>query len=191
MIPNNIFSSTPIPGGYSWTIASRAGHILRTAENKYGKRDISYTLLGIELTSEDNPQIWFPGNCGNIIIQITENCIYDMNRAIFQVAHEIIHCLCPKKLGSSTYLEEGLATYFSMEYLKENGLQMLYPSEKYQLASTLTEQLLSYDIDIIKNIRHKEPCISEISESMISEYNSQIPSDLIKKLTTNFSVTFE
>lgn len=75
MDSNNIFLSNRISDGYSWTIISRAGHILRVAESKYGKRDMSYTLLGVEFTSEERPQIWFPGNCGNIVIPITEDCV--------------------------------------------------------------------------------------------------------------------
>ncbi len=47
------------------------------------------------VTSKKNPQIWFPnyGKSKNIVIQITENCLNDMDRAVFQVAHETIHCL--------------------------------------------------------------------------------------------------
>jgi len=91
---NTIFISHPTSCGYSWTITSKLGHILRTAEERYGKRDHSYTILGVEF-SQDGPQIWYPGNCKNIIIQISMNCIDDINRAVFQVAHEAIHCLSP------------------------------------------------------------------------------------------------
>ncbi len=190
MIPYNIFSSAPIPNGHSWTITSRAGHILQSAEEKYGKRNPDFTLLGIEFTSDSHPRTWFPGNCGNIIIQITENCISDMDRAVFQVAHEIVHFLCPKVFGKATYLEEGLATYFSMLYMQENNFRFFYPGDKkYELASSLVEQLLSFDEQIIKKLRMNQPDISMISNQMIHEYNPNIPLELITKLTTNFQNT--
>jgi len=94
-MPTSLPKQLCIPEGHSWTITSKFGHILRTAEEKYGERDKSYTILGVEFTTYIKPQIWYPGNCKHVSIQITINCLNDINRAIFQVAHETIHFLCP------------------------------------------------------------------------------------------------
>ena len=48
---SSIFISNPITDGHSWTITSKLGHIIRTAEEKYGPRDFSYTILGVEFNS--------------------------------------------------------------------------------------------------------------------------------------------
>src|SRR5688572_16155643 len=112
---SELFTSQPITGGYSWTVTTKLGHILRTAEAKYGERDKSYTLLGVEFTTEGGPQIWYPGNCKNIAVQITMECYYDIDRAVFQVAHEVIHCLGPSGRQNANFLEEGLANLFSID----------------------------------------------------------------------------
>lgn len=65
MIDNNIFSCDPLPSnnGYMWTIVSRLGDMFNKAEELFGVRDKEYTILGIELANNSQPQIWFPGNC--------------------------------------------------------------------------------------------------------------------------------
>lgn len=189
MINNNIFSSTLIPGGYSWTIVSRFGSILAEVEESFGKRDENYTILGIELNDCGNPQFWFPGNCGNVIIQITDDCIKDMNQAIFQVAHEAVHCLNPIIVGNATYLEEGLATYFSLHFCRENNINISCSNTKYQLASDLVAELLLQDNNAIKKLRGDGLIsLSSITREMITEKYPDIDKELAKKLTTNFSI---
>lgn len=184
---SSIFISHPIPNGYSWTITSKLGHILRIAEEKYGPRDYSYTILGVEFNQDGHPRIWYPGNCKNVIIQITLNCLNDLNRAVFQVAHEAIHCLCPTGKKSANNLEEGLATLFSIEYTKTNGNGIWSPNdENYSAASELVKQLLSFDSKIIKKLRLVEPTISSIDKNLILETNPNVPEKLAESLTLKF-----
>lgn len=184
---SSIFISHKIPDGHSWTITSKLGHIIRTAEEKYGPRDYSYTILGIEFNQDGHPRIWYPGNCKHIIIQISMNCTEDMNRAVFQVAHEAIHCLCPTGIKSANVLEEGLANLFSIEYTLTNGNGVWSSNDqKYTDASELVKQLLSFDNEIIKKLRLVQPTISLINKELILEINPNVPADLAEKLTTKF-----
>ena len=114
MLHDNIFSCELLPSkdGYTFTIVSQLGPMLHEAERSFGQRNKDYTILGIELADIKQPQIWFPGDCRHIIIQLTEDCINDMDKALFQLAHETIHCLEPNKYGSTTVLEEGLEHIF-------------------------------------------------------------------------------
>ena len=112
-----IFTAAPIQGGYSWTIISLLGTILDDAENLYGERDRSFNILGVELCDQVQPMTWYPGSWDgrkDVIIQITKDCETNINKAIFQVSHEVVHCLCPKPGRHANVLEEGLATLFSM-----------------------------------------------------------------------------
>ncbi len=188
----NIFESKPIPNGHSWTITSKLGDILKSAEGKYGERDKTYTILGVEFTTQDSPCIWYPGNRKSIIIQITLNCKQDFDRAIFQVAHEAIHCLSPTGNSTAIVLEEGLATYFSIEYLKENGhINIRSEKKNYREAKNLTEELLKIDPSIIKEIREKCFVISRIDRNLLLETNSKIPENLAQKLTENFDYSLD
>jgi hypothetical protein len=70
----NIFLPHPSPEGYMWTIVSQLGCIFREIRKLYGERDKSFTILGVELTSEGNPgNIFVPvgyrlGRCVNLIL---------------------------------------------------------------------------------------------------------------------------
>jgi hypothetical protein len=183
----NIFETEPIEGGYFWTITSKLGNIINAAEARYGKRDYSYTILGIEIIHEDQPQIWYPGNCKHIIIQITKECINDIDRAVFQAAHEVIHCLNPNGKRKANVLEEGLATLFAIQYAKENNHGDYHATRPdYKDAYNLASSLLSIDPDIIKKLREVEPAISLITKDTILSINPDIQSNLIEKLLMPF-----
>ena len=164
---SSIFISHQIPNGFSWTITSKLGHILRTAEEKYGPRDYTYTILGVEFNQDGHPRIWYPEDCKNVVIQISMDCINNLNRAVFQVAHEAIHCLCPTGRNTANVLEEGLADLFSIEYTLANGNGVWTASDqKYTDASELVKQLLSIDTEIIKKLRLIQPTISLIDKEL-------------------------
>lgn len=184
---SSIFISHPTPNGYSWTITSKLGHILRTAEEQYGPRDYSYTILGVEFNQDGHPRIWYPDDCKHLIIQISMSCIQDINRAVFQVAHEAVHCLCPTGTNNANVLEEGLANLFSIEYTITNGNGVWASNDpKYTDASELVKQLLSYDNEILKKLRLVQPTISSIDTDLILKINPNVPADLAEKLTVKF-----
>lgn len=182
---SSIFISQPVPDGHSWTITTKLGHILRTAQDKYGERDMSYTILGVEFTTNGNPQIWYPGNCKDVSIQITLNCLNDLNRAVFQVAHEAIHCLCPTGGQNANVLEEGLANLFSIEYCRDNGHGTNWSADvgSYTVATDSVNQLLEFDNDIIKKLRATQPTLSLIDKNLIINTNTNIPERLATELT--------
>jgi hypothetical protein len=165
--------------------------ILMTAEEKYGKRDKSYTVLRIDFTDQEVPHIWYPDDCKNVVIRITENCKKDMNQAVFQIAHETIHCLCPTKKDTANILEEGLANLFSIEYCRENnhGSDWKATNQAYTDASNMVEALLEIDKDIIKKLRVIEPTISDITKEIILRVNSEISEGLANDLTKMFKKT--
>jgi hypothetical protein len=184
----SIFETTAIPNGRSWSIISKMADMLVKAEFKYGEKDKTYTVFGIELTDEEKPSIWYPSTgVKHIIIQITQNCLNDMNQAVFQVSHEIIHCLSSQKENKANVLEEGLATHFSIEYCRDSK-HTVYPikDKRYKKAQELVEQLLSIDTDIIKKVREIEPIISKISKDLLLKINPKITSKLAEILTMSF-----
>jgi hypothetical protein len=183
----NVFEAEPIEGGYSWTITSKLSNIINVAETRFGKRDYSYTILGIELTHDPIPKIWYPGNRKHIIIQITKDCLNNMDKAVFQTAHEVIHCLSPNRESRTNVLEEGLATLFAIQYINENNHEKFHAEEpEYINAYNLANSFLSIDPDIIKKLREVEPTISLISKDMILDINPAIQEDLIEKLLEPF-----
>lgn len=190
MQEKTIFTATQIEGGYSWTIISLLGTILKDAENLFGERDRSFNILGVELCDQEQPQTWYPGSWDgqkDVIIQITKDCQTNLKKAIFQVSHEVIHCLCPKPGRHANVLEEGLATLFSTYESNKFGIGYHTDSVLYISAMKKVEELLSYDETIIKKARMMEPDISLITKEMLLGFHPSIKDDLLEILLKPFS----
>lgn len=156
--------------------------LLQRAETLYGKRNTDFVIDGVEITTNNQPDIYFPYKDNHIIIRITEICRNDKDFATFQIAHEIIHCLYPNSPKIVTCLEEGLAVHFSVQCANN-----IFPDlDKYITARKLLDDLLIYDNDIIRKARIIEPNISKITGDILLSICPQIDKDLLLSLTTLF-----
>jgi hypothetical protein len=138
-----LFFATPIPNGYTWTLASRLGDMLSLAEELLGPRDPKYTILGVEI-GPDIPRLWYPGNRHNVIVQLAPSAATNMARACYQLAHETVHLLAPNGGGPATNLEEAVACYFAGYFMKSRFAQSAWHPEEasYQRGLGLTLQRL-------------------------------------------------
>jgi hypothetical protein len=180
----------PIPNGFSWTLTSILGKAITDAEGHFGKRDMNYTLLGLEYVTGDQPRIWFPGDCNHIAIQITRQAIGDRNEAIYQLSHEVIHCLIPKEIGKESVLEEGIATWFSRNFVVDGYIPKdfnpLFPN--YEKACKMVERLLKMDSGVVKKLRDVNPNLAHLGllPHDILSVCPQCPKELAETLGQKF-----
>ena len=164
---SSIFLARPLtnnPAPCTWSIVSRVGEMLAGAEEIYGPRNESWTLLGVELGGRGHAEIWFPGSAHQIIIQLTPMCATNMLEACYEAAHETVHLLEPT--SKSTVIEEGAATVFAEDYvLRTWGRRDSTPPGPYRRASGMVRKLLSMDPSIIKKIRASQPMFSAMTVS--------------------------
>jgi len=181
-------------GGYTWTLASQLGNMLQLAQSQFGSRDESYTILGIEFI-DDQPRIWYPGDCKNIVIQLGKLCLLQPGRACFQLAHETIHLLSPTKEQNVNVLEEGLAAYFQVWYMNNQ-----YPRDwprpqfdwtklpsSFEQAKMLVERLLGIDPNAIRRLREQQWRLSQITAEEIRNAYPVLDYDDVLALTTKFA----
>jgi hypothetical protein len=185
-----------------WTLTSRLGQALGLAEAKYGPRDPSWTLLGLEFYDRNHPQLWFPGvQAGKkqIILQLSKNSAKHPERALFEMAHEVIHLLSPR-IGPDTasVFEEGLAVHFSMEYLKAAGISKnpdeLLTDEKYKKAYDHVKKLYASNPradECIRAARKRAGGFSEISAKGLQECFPGFEASVYDALAGNFSRSIE
>ena len=191
MAQNNIDSSLLIaqsfPGGYTWTLASRLGDMLHTAEELFGPRDYSYTLLGIEFVS-DNPRIWYPRDRRHIIIQLDLSAAANMSQACYQMAHETVHLLAPSGGQNANNFEEGVACYFAAYYMKvklnEPTWRPTLPS--YKRALEIIKPRLDEDIYCIRRLRKNHLSFQDINKEDISKEFPKLKSEDIDFLISKF-----
>ena len=180
--------------GYEWTLASQLGEMLQHAELKFGLRDSSYSFVGFEFF-DGGPQIWYPGNCRNIVIQIGTQCLREPDRACFQLAHEVFHLLGPTGEQDSNVLEEGLATHYQIWYMANHyphswprsGIDWSQSRQKsYDDARIMAEQLMAMEKDVIKRLRKDHPALSKMSTGNLLKLCPNIDSGLAIELTKPF-----
>lgn len=189
-VAEDLVLAKPLPKSNSWsyTLASRLGQLLQSAEEQFGPRDMSYTPLGFEFINE-GPSIWYPGNCRHVVIRLSTLCADDPVRACYQLAHESIHLLSPTGGPNNTnILEEGLATVFSYRYIhKTFGLDWSRSGDaRYDGAAAAVEKLLAIDAKSIIRLRAKQPVISQIDAPLILAEYPEVGTALAHELERKF-----
>jgi hypothetical protein len=193
---DNTFTAYTTPQGYTWTLTSRMLQILRVAEQHYGKRDKKWTLAGVEFSTEKQPKIWYPYSQQNekfIIIQLTPKARCNLRESLFQLSHEVIHLLSPAGGDKqTTVLEEGLASYFSINYLKQQGYTVspqFIADNNYQTAYQAIAALYAAYPNtgqLIKKLRQQFSTFKQITPQKLQQSFPNIPSTMIKKLLSPF-----
>ena len=175
--------------GYTWTLASRLGEMLNMAEELFGPRDCSYTILGIEF-GPDNPRIWYPGDRRHIIIQLSLKATTDMSEACYQMAHETVHLLALTGCRNANNFEEGVACYFAARYMEETFNDESYwrsslPS--YACTLALVKPRLDKDISCIRRLREHHPSFQDITKEEISKEFPKLTSEDVDFLMSKFA----
>ncbi len=170
--------------------------LLEWAEELFGERDTSWTLLAPDFDEcECTPHIFFPDHKESKLVQIKLGCgaRKKWNIVLFQMAHEVIHLLNPRKGCKANNLEEGVACAFSAfvqrrciiigaDFVRDNLCA-------YKYARRLVRRLPQGDIAAAKLIRKEMPAGSSFSS--VSKVNMQrifpeIDTHLADELSTTF-----
>jgi len=188
MLPSH-FIADNLPGntGYTWTLTTRLGAILREVESCYGARDQTWTILGVEF-GPNNPRLWYPGDCKHIAIQLAMNAADNIGFACYQIAHECIHLLSPCGGKSAILIEEGLATVFSEDYAKREFQMTVAASlASYTNAAKLVRELLSLEPNAIRMLRGIAPSFHNFTPDTFVQAGLNAPQELISELLVPFS----
>ncbi len=181
---------------FTWTLATRYGEALQYAEERYGRRDHNWTLLGVDLANISVPQIFYASvyqGRKDIVIQLTASAATDEKQALFQLGHEVIHTLSPigpdRKTG---VLEEGLATYNSIEYVRNSGIEInpaYIAAENYEAAYWAIIELENAQPDFQKRtaaLRQRYGSLSGLSAQDIRSAYPAISAALAQRLARLF-----
>ena len=144
--------------------------ILEEAEELFGPRDRSYEIL--------EPEIFDGERTKGQIIERKKFKLYlprehadNYWHASYTLAHEAVHMLSPVLFGEGTMLEEGIATYFSHQYVKRlYGWNVETTNDpKYDIALHAASELLAKNEFVIKELRTHQFVISKINARLLIE----------------------
>ena len=161
---------------YAQDLRRRQVDMLNMAENLFGPRDKSYSILGIEFV-DDGPYIWYPcmpkfsgeTQDKHIIIKLSSSAKQNMSRACFQMAHETVHLLAPTGGQNAKNLEEGVACYFSLYYMVKqlNEPNWYYDMKSYNRALALVKPRIEEDICCVRRLRERQPSFKAMTKEDI------------------------
>lgn len=179
----------PLRVGFTWTLVSRLGEMLKEIEGLLGQRDQSFTILGIEFQAE-GPQLWFPlahEGRRDVVIQLSTASLTNSAQGLCELAHEAVHLLNPREDGIST-LEEGLAVWFQHRYTATHfQLKADRRSETHERACHLIEQLISHGTDRLSRLRLHGESLSEVTAARIHGIWPEFPLELAEALARPFN----
>jgi hypothetical protein len=179
------FCCEPIPNGWTYTLITRLGDMLREIERRYGTRDRDWTLLGIEFGGS-RPCLWYPGDCGYVSIKLSENARTDPQRAFFQLAHEAVHLLSPTGQRNALVIEEGLATIYAHEMCQRFGVNLVEGLAEYVYAKSITQEFLNLHPDGIRQLRTRKPSFCDFSAILIHDTFPDVSEKLAADLCEPF-----
>lgn len=173
-------------GQQSWTWSWNLilGRLLSIAENRYGKRSHEKAILGIHFGGT-NPETWCynPGDTECVSIRLSLSAANDHNCAFSELAHEVIHLLCPGGRDTNL-LEEGLAVVFSEDMRSEFGYPPA-PRNNYEPAAQAVTELLVDHPDCIKKIRSEHEDLRTVTSDYLMS-TLKIPQSLADTLVLPF-----
>ncbi len=194
-IPDHLFNGTMPSGGLSWTLTTHTGEMLTELEERYGPRDKSWTLLGVEFF-EHGPNVWYPRDMNkphprHIAIRLSPEAYTNYKEAMYQLSHECVHLLSPSGGAKAPVMEEGLAKLYSMEIIVRlcghPPGQNYGNVSAYDNAAGFVQQLLQIDGNAIRKLRDKEPAFFKMTAATFAEAGLvQVPQSLIDELLKTF-----
>ena len=164
--------------------------MLVEVEKLFGARDMSWSILGAEINMDgDTPQNWYPGGAvrKHIVFQLVPPADRDVIVACYQLAHEVVHSLAPLIDKPANVLEEGLATWYSREYIKKNFCRdILSGGLAYDDACRRVGEFLELYPHGIKQLRAVEPCFKSMTEFTFAEAGIELSQNAINALVAPF-----
>ncbi|MET4491645.1 hypothetical protein [Bradyrhizobium sp. LA7.1] len=164
-------------GRWTYTLTTLLGDWLYQAEERFGPRDQSWTILGIEVGTS-RPQIWYPGGSErkHVVIQLSHRCQANEAVARYELAQEVVHLLAPNGEGAALNIEEGVATLFA------NGLGQPVTAPSYVRVLGYVEALLRIDPDAIKKLRKERSRFQGFDPKFIQDHIAGVPDQLAADL---------
>ena len=180
---------------------NQQAHIYRELlENMFGQCDQRFVFGSIKKSKDGTPRTHFPEefhlNGGCVVdIHISEEpwqyCYY--NQGTWQLAHESVHLLDPVEKGDSTFLEEGLATWFQDEPKYHIAVVQEYIEQArathepdYKEAKGLVCCCMPQLTCVIKEIRSSGVRIQDITADELAPRLTNVDKKVIEHLCRRF-----
>ena len=181
------------------TLPEYASWFLADIERRFGPRDGSFTLVGIDIdrTPGKFPHLWYPdigisqddpeGRSRHVVIRLGPAALDNPARARWQLAHECFHLLDPwsEKVDGrpANWLEEGLAAWYQNSRVPEAE----WREGRYAVAEEFVAPFVDDLTHAVRLIRMERRLrISAITPDALREFCPGLNDDVLGKLCQPF-----
>ncbi|MGL4577477.1 MAG: hypothetical protein ACRCVP_00960 [Shewanella xiamenensis] len=160
---------------------------IKEAEEQFGASRHSRKILPVKFTT--GSPVADTSCSESIEVSISKSCKTEIDRAYYQLSHEAVHTLSPVSYELVSWLEEGVATKFSHDFLEcHRGIHWdKSGDDKYDLAWMKVTELLEFDPKAIRKIMDVFGCLSGIEPQDICKLLPNVPENLIVELCKPFN----
>ncbi|EMD5662695.1 hypothetical protein VRM69_000935 [Enterobacter hormaechei] len=137
--------------------------IIEEMESLFGSRDNTFTIDESIVYHNGSPRVWtYDTENKKCNVVLSNGCLTYWPCFVYEMAHESIHLLNPQPVAAS-YLEEGIAVWFSDYMMEKCGYEKHYPKGDYKKALELVALIKDTPPNIVKKIRDNYPNLTDIS----------------------------
>lgn len=160
------------------------------AQELYGLRSPQFSLNPPVFTDDpDAPQVGFSSKGAHA--ELNDAAANDWGYCIYQLSHETIHLLDPRKRppagNGSNYLEEGVAVEFSLLVCKSLSVDIAVKSDDYKEARNRLLKIGIKDFhEKLKLMRASAGHFADVSGDLISQIAPACRGNNATKLAENF-----
>lgn len=169
-------SSLPLDDPKSGELAKSM--IISEAEELFGARDTSFSINEAILYHNKTPRVVVATEPNNLcIVYLSDGSQNRWDCFMYEMAHESVHLLNPQKISAS-YLEEGVAVWFSMMMCKKYSYVCNKPTGKYRQAYELLLKISDDVPSVVRIIRAKFPNLTDLNaDDLQTTFPSLTPID--------------
>ncbi|EOV9616226.1 hypothetical protein ACN5LY_000778 [Cronobacter dublinensis] len=169
-------SSLPLDDPKSGELAKSM--IISEAEELFGARDTSFSINEAILYHSKGPQVVVATAFNNLcIVYLSNGSQKRWDCFMYEMAHESVHLLNPQKISAS-YLEEGVAVWFSLMMCRKHSYKCDKPTGKYRQAYELLLKISEDVPSVVRVIRAKFPNLTDLNaDDLQATFPSLTPLD--------------
>lgn len=144
--------------------------IIAEAEAAFGRRDGQYAINQSIAYGDHSPRATGMEINGKKIcfICLSSDSLIGWPCFMFEMAHEAVHALNPRN-GPASYLEEGIAVWFSQEMCKKHGYKYNAATGKYKKALELIKKIPEEPTEAVKIVRSRHANLTDITPAELIE----------------------
>ncbi len=167
------------------------------AEETFGPSVSEWTFGGVEI-NDCPPHVAYYPDQKAVCVSLSKKTLDNETQLLFQLSHEICHCLYPsmdiqtRNLEKVNFLNEGISTHFSVSclsrFLDVNPIldDLERNSSNYFRALSLVNSLLSYHDRAIVMVRKIQPYVNRLTLNDFKNAGLLFPKILVEELLSEF-----